>query len=171
MTSEEIAELLKAAVQARPQVTQTFNFNAPVGQQIAHVDRIEAHFDKDMGMQIANAGEINNGAPQPKPSKVHVDDDKDVLSPINTPEAQQLWQKAQDAGWVDADRQPTNRLHTKASKAVFANVMIERLNIPQPGYEPFEELWGVKGLQNSYSSGMGYNVNMDKKEEIKDSLR
>lgn len=53
MTSEEIAELLKAAVQARPQVTQTFNFNAPVGQQIAHVDRIEAHFDKDMGMQIA----------------------------------------------------------------------------------------------------------------------
>lgn len=49
--------------------------------------------------------------------------------------------------------------------------MIERLNIPQPGYEPFEELWGVKGLQNSYSSGMGYNVNMDKKEEIKDSLR
>ena len=167
MTSEEITELLKAAVQARPQVTQTFNFNAPVGQQIAHVDRIEAHFDKDMGMQIANAGEINNGAPQPQPSKACAD----ALSPINTPEAQQLWEKAIDKGWVDAERQPTNRLPTKAAKAVFANVMIERLNIPQPGYEPFEELWGVKGLQNSYSSGMGYNVNMDKKEEIKDSLR
>lgn len=62
MTSEEIAELLKAAVQARPQVTQTLNFNAPVGQQIAHVDKIEAHFDKDMGMQVVNAGEIENGA-------------------------------------------------------------------------------------------------------------
>lgn len=170
MTSEEIAELLKAAVQARPQVTQTINFNAPVGQQIAHVDRIEAHFDKDMGMQIANAGEINHGAQQPRPRKAY-DGDKDVLAPINTPEAQQLWKKAMDAGWVDAERQPTNRLSTKAAKAVFANVMIERLNIPQPGYEPFEELWGVKGLQNSYSSGMGYNVNMDKKEEIKDSLR
>ena len=170
MTSEEIAELLKAAVQARPQVTQTFNFNAPVGQQIAHVDRIEAHFDKDMGMQIANAGEINHGAQQPRPRKAY-DGDKDVLAPINTPEAQQLWKKAMDAGRVDAERQPTNRLSTKAAKAVFANVMIERLNIPQPGYEPFEELWGVKGLQNSYSSGMGYNVNMDKKEEIKDSLR
>lgn len=167
MTSEEIAELLKAAVQARPQVTQTLNFNAPVGQQIAHVDKIEAHFDKDMGMQIANAGEINHGAQQPRPSKACAD----ALSPINTPEAQQLWEKALDAGWVDAERQPTNRLSTKAAKAVFANVMIERLNIPQPGYEPFEELWGVKGLQNSYSSGMGYNVNMDKKEEIKDSLR
>lgn len=160
MTSEEIAELLKAAVQARPQVTQTFNFNAPVGQQIAHVDRIEAHFDKDMGMQIANAGEINHGAQQPRPRKAY-DGDKDVLAPINTPEAQQLWKKAMDAGWVDAERQPTNRLSTKAAKAVFANVMIERLNIPQPGYEPFEELWGVKGLQNSYSSGMGnYSANM-----------
>lgn len=134
------------------------------------MDRIEAHFDKDMGMQIANAGEINHGAQQPRPRKAY-DGDKDVLAPINTPEAQQLWKKAMDAGWVDAERQPTNRLSTKAAKAVFANVMIERLNIPQPGYEPFEELWGVKGLQNSYSSGMGYNVNMDKKEEIKDSLR
>lgn len=124
------------------------------------MDRIEAHFDKDMGMQIANAGEINHGAQQPRPRKAY-DGDKDVLAPINTPEAQQLWKKAMDAGWVDAERQPTNRLSTKAAKAVFANVMIERLNIPQPGYEPFEELWGVKGLQNSYSSGMGYNVNMD----------
>lgn len=67
MTSEEIAELLKAAVQARPQVTQTLNFNAPVGQQIAHVDKIEAHFDKDMAMQIANAGEIENGVRDEQP--------------------------------------------------------------------------------------------------------
>lgn len=33
-------------------ITFTFNFNAPVGQNIAHVDKIEAHFDKDMTMQI-----------------------------------------------------------------------------------------------------------------------
>lgn len=30
----------------------TFNFNAPVGQNIAHVDHLEAHFDKDMSMQV-----------------------------------------------------------------------------------------------------------------------
>lgn len=170
MTSEEIAELLKAAVQARPQVTQTLNFNAPVGQQIAHVDRIEAHFDKDMGMQVANVGEINHGAPQPKPNKARVDA-ADALSPINTPEAQQLWEKAIEAGWVDADRQPTNRLSTKAAKAVFANVMIEMLNIPQPAYVPFEALWGVTGLQNSYSSGNAYGKNNKLKEEIKQQLR
>lgn len=54
MTAEELAEVLKVVNANRPQVTQTLNFNAPVGQQIAHVDKIEAHFDKDMGMQIAD---------------------------------------------------------------------------------------------------------------------
>lgn len=58
MTSDELAEVLKAVNANKPQITQTFNFNATVGQQIAHVDRIEAHFDKDMGMQVFNADEI-----------------------------------------------------------------------------------------------------------------
>lgn len=57
MTAEELAEVLKAVNANRPQ--QTMNFNAPIGQQIAHVDKIEAHFDKDMGMQITNAEELS----------------------------------------------------------------------------------------------------------------
>lgn len=59
MTAEELAEVLKSVKANRPQVTQTMNFNAPIGQQIAHVDKIEAHFDKDMGLQITNAGEMS----------------------------------------------------------------------------------------------------------------
>lgn len=93
------------------------------------------------------------------------------FSLLDTPKAQQLWTKAIDAGWVDTDRQPTNRLDTKAAKAVFANVMIEKLNVPRPGYVPFEALWGVAGLQNSYSSGIERNVNGDLKKQIKESLR
>ena len=34
--------------------TITNNFNAPIGQYIAHVDKIEAHFDKDMTMHVNN---------------------------------------------------------------------------------------------------------------------
>lgn len=63
MTAEELAEVLRAVNANRPQVTQTMNFNAPIGQQIAHVDRIEAHFDKDMGMQVVNAEEMNKTEP------------------------------------------------------------------------------------------------------------
>ena len=95
----------------------------------------------------------------------------DSLALLDTPEAQQLWEKAIEAGWVDAERQPTNRLGTKVAKAVFANVMIEKLNVPRPGYVPFEALWGVAGLQNSYSSGIERNVNGDLKKQIKESLR
>lgn len=58
MTSEEIEQLIRAASEAKTQVTQTMNFYAPVGEQIAHVDKIEAHFDKDMNMQVANSGEV-----------------------------------------------------------------------------------------------------------------
>ena len=36
----------------------TFNFNAPVGQNIAHVDNLEAHFDKDMTMQVVDTAAI-----------------------------------------------------------------------------------------------------------------
>lgn len=115
--------------------------------------------------------QINHGAQQPKPNKARVDGDDDILSPINTPEAQQLWEKAIDAGWVDAERQPTSRLSTKASRAVFANVMIEKLNVPRPGYVPFETLWGEAGLQNSYSSGIDRGVNGNLKKQIKESLR
>ena len=35
-------------------ISFTFNFNAPVGQNIAHVDKLEAHFDKDMTMQVVD---------------------------------------------------------------------------------------------------------------------
>lgn len=36
----------------------TFNFNAPVGQNIAHVDTLEAHFDKDMTMQVVDTAAL-----------------------------------------------------------------------------------------------------------------
>lgn len=36
----------------------TFNFNAPVGQNIAHVDKLEAHFDKDMTMQVVDTATL-----------------------------------------------------------------------------------------------------------------
>ena len=58
MTHEEMTELLKLMNESRPKITQTFHFNAPIGQQIAHVDKIEAHFDKDMTMQVSDTPAI-----------------------------------------------------------------------------------------------------------------
>jgi hypothetical protein len=41
-------------------LTFNFHFNAPVGQNIAHVDKLEAHFDKDMSMQIVDTEAVMN---------------------------------------------------------------------------------------------------------------
>ena len=46
----------------------TFNFNAPVGQNIAHVDKLEAHFDKDMTMQVVDTAAIE-ASPPPSPEE------------------------------------------------------------------------------------------------------
>ena len=45
----------------------TFNFNAPVGQNIAHVDRLEAHFDKDMTMQVVDTAAVCREAAKSDP--------------------------------------------------------------------------------------------------------
>lgn len=131
----------------------------PGGINIQHVENLyQADFLKALGIEVGVKKQVTNSA-------------NNSFSLLDTPKAQQLWTKAIDAGWVDTDRQPTNRLGTKVAKAVFANVMIEMLNVPRPGYVPFEALWGVAGLQNSYSSGIERNVNGDLKKQIKESLR
>ena len=46
----------------------TFNFNAPVGQNIAHVDHLAAHFDKDMTMQVVDTDSLE-ASPHPSPKE------------------------------------------------------------------------------------------------------
>lgn len=49
----------------------TFNFNAPVGQNIAHADKVEVHFDKDMTMQVIDTDSIiKNNESQEEPSSL-----------------------------------------------------------------------------------------------------
>lgn len=42
------------------EINITNNYNAPIGQKIDHVDKIEAHFDKGMGMHIDIAEGIDS---------------------------------------------------------------------------------------------------------------
>ena len=59
----------------------TFNFNAPVGQNIAHVDKLEAHFDKDMTMQV-----IDEASPHPSPKERGLQTSLDALLTASAPE-------------------------------------------------------------------------------------
>ena len=55
--------------QPRQRGNTTNNFYAPVGQYIEHVDKIEAHFDKDMGMQVKNANDKEE-TPEPDADEI-----------------------------------------------------------------------------------------------------
>ena len=61
---KETTDSTKPKTEQRPNLNQTFNFYAPIGQQIAHVDKIEAHFDKDMTMHVDDSDgalSVDNG--------------------------------------------------------------------------------------------------------------
>ena len=47
----------------------TFNFNAPVGQNIANVERMDVHMDKDGQLQVLNAEQLATAADQPAPEQ------------------------------------------------------------------------------------------------------
>lgn len=47
----------------------TFNFNAPVGQNIANVEHMDVHMDKDGQLQVLNAEQLATAAEQPAPQE------------------------------------------------------------------------------------------------------
>jgi len=59
--SNSVNNLAEMVRNANLPIQLTVNFNASVGQQILHVDSINARFDKDMNMEILNAEEITAG--------------------------------------------------------------------------------------------------------------
>ena len=69
---------------------------------------------------------------------------------LATPEARELWRKAQVAGWVDEQLQP--RL-SRSDAALLAGRMAELLGIE--GWRPFEQLWRRQNMRVDYSKGNG----------------
>lgn len=46
---------------ARKNINFIFNFHAPVGQNISHVEHMDVHFDKDMNMQVLDTRAMTEG--------------------------------------------------------------------------------------------------------------
>jgi len=68
-------------------------------------------------------------------------------SKLQSPEANELWEKAEKEGWVNADHQP---LISKPKAAILASVMADLLQM-QPRWAAFEQLWGIDELANQLS--------------------
>ena len=64
-----------------------------------------------------------------------------------TPEAQRMWARAIEKGWVDDRWKP---LISQPRAAILASVMGEGLNLT-PQWPPFEQLWGIPDLATKYT--------------------
>lgn len=127
----------------------TFNFNAPVGQNIAHVDHLEAHFDKDMTMQVVDTKEAS---PQPSPEGEGA---AGIAVPevLLTDEARALLAKLVEAGMIDDEWQPVGLSFTE--KGTLIDYVAERLDI-RAKWKLFGALWHTdpETLRTSKARGL-----------------
>ena len=100
----------------------------------------------------------------PKPQKEKGNIDAPTLPPLlRTDKAMVLWQKAQDAGYVDANYQP---LISRTQAALLADAIAERLGIKEK-WKVFESLWNRKYMRSDYNLALTRKGSLDFQDELK----
>ena len=89
--------------------------------------------------------------------------EEDVPACLRTEEANELWEIAQEEGWVDEDLQPKDL--SRPDAALLAARMGKVLGIE--GWKPFEQLWHRKNMRQDYGKTQ-YN---QKTEEFEKKLK
>jgi len=113
--------------------------------------------------------QINMGAyprPQasPQPSPKGKGDERELLpEALRTEDAMALWQKAQQAGYVDEHYQPQL---SRTQAALLADAMAERLGIKEK-WKVFETLWHRRNMHKDYYLAFGQQQTSDFQDEIK----
>ena len=100
----------------------------------------------------------------PKSQKEKGNIDAPTLPPLlRTDKAMVLWQKAQDAGYVDANYQP---LISRTQAALLADAIAERLGIKEK-WKVFEGLWNRKYMRSDYNLALTRKRTLDLQDELK----
>ena len=74
-----------------------------------------------------------------------------------------IWQKVQDAGYVDANYQP---LISRTQAALLADAIAERLGIKEK-WKVFESLWNRKYMRSDYNLALTRKGSLDFQDELK----
>ena len=85
---------------------------------------------------------------------------------LSSPEAMALWQRVQEAGYVDARYQP---LISRTQAALLADAMAERLGIREK-WKVFEAFWDRKNMRGDYSRAMSQRQSLDLQDQLKQLL-
>lgn len=139
---------------------------------------IHNHFEKDSNCQVfqgpitncvfAMPGSTVNMVKKDEPAQPAVNSPKSgsIPNPLNTPQAQKLWDIAKAEGWVDENLQP---LISQPKAAILASVMADILRL-SPRWQAFEELWGINDLATKLSISQNCNYYSSLLKTFEDKL-
>ena len=85
---------------------------------------------------------------------------------LSTEEAMALWEKVQEAGYVDANYQP---LLSRTQSALLADAMAVKLGIREK-WKTFETLWNRKNMYRDYYQALDQRKTLIFRDEIKKVL-
>jgi len=125
-------------------------FVAPDAQYVNHIDT-----------QIFGDRQQQEDTPPAEPVK-----DTPLPPKLATEAAMALWQKAQAAGYVDANYQP---LISRTQAALLADYMAEQLDIKDK-WKVFEELWNRKNMRSDYNLALRQHQSLDFQDSLKQVL-
>lgn len=108
------------------------------------------------------------GDKYPCPTQPQEDKAPPILPPpLSIPEAMALWQKAQEAGYVDDNYQPSI---SRTQSALLADAMATRLSIRKK-WKVFETLWNRKNMYRDYYKALNLQQSLAFQDEIKNLFR
>ena len=133
------------------------------GQHIgSHITLIKvekgAQYFNHVGSQVFNTDKSDVSAKDHSPTV----EPPELPEPLATPEAMALWQKAQQAGYVNEHFQP---LLSRTLAALLADTMAERLGIKEK-WKVFEVLWHRKYMRSDYNLALTRKRSLDFQDEL-----
>ena len=144
----DLDDLLPAEVLSNFKGNIVFNIYKTGSQ---HVDK-QFNFGNSLPSQKSELQIRNSQPPDCKfdGTENTVKEERALPEVLATHEAMMLWQKAQDAGYVDANYQP---LISRTQAALLADAIAERLSIKEK-WKVFEGLWNRKYMYHDYYRAM-----------------
>ena len=118
-----------------------------------HVDHIENQY-------VGNLKPNNPLLTSPRGGK------NDLPEVLATEEAMKIWQKVQDAGYIDTHYQP---LLSRTQSAPLADAIAVKLGIRQK-WKTFETLWNRKNMYRDYYQALDQRKTLFFRDEIKKVL-
>ena len=138
------------------------------GQHIgSHITLIKvergAQYVNQVGTQVFNTDKSNVSAKDHSPTI----EPPELPEPLATPEAMVLWQKAQQAGYVNEHFQP---LLSRTLSAILAFEMAKRLDIRNK-WKLFGALWNRQNMRGDYNDALNQRQTLDFQDSLKKTFR